>query len=42
MATSKNAQYHKDEWLCTFHANIKVKEGRRIRKYGHRKNKPKE
>tara|TARA_R110002167_G_scaffold122149_1_gene300604 strand:+ start:99 stop:245 length:147 start_codon:yes stop_codon:yes gene_type:complete len=33
-ATSKNMQYHPDEWLCTYHANKVVKEGRRKRKYG--------
>jgi len=37
-ATSKNLIYHPDNWLCTFHANKIVKEGRRKRKYGKRTN----
>jgi hypothetical protein len=33
-ATSTNTQYHPNNWLCTYHANLIVKEGRRKRKYG--------
>ena len=36
-ATSNNLEYHPDKWLCTYHANKKVIEGRRKRKYGNRK-----
>jgi hypothetical protein len=35
-ATSNNLEYHPDKWLCTYHANKKVVEGRRKRKYGNR------
>jgi len=35
-ATSNNLEYHSDKWLCTYHANKKVVEGRRKRKYGNR------
>ena len=35
-ATSNNLEYHPDKWLCTYHANKKVIEGRRNRKYGNR------
>ncbi len=35
-ATSKNQQYHPDKWLCTYHANKVVKEGRLKRKYGNK------
>ena len=35
-ATQKNMMYFPDKYLCTYHANIATKEGRRLRKYGHR------
>lgn len=28
-ATTSNLEYFKDKWLCTYHANIATKEGRR-------------
>lgn len=27
-ATSLNMEYHKDKWLCTFHSNKEIKQGR--------------
>lgn len=35
-ATRNNLEYHPDEWLCAYHANKKVVEGRRKRKYGNK------
>lgn len=33
-ATIMNSLYFPDTWLCTFHANIATREGRRKRKQG--------
>lgn len=37
-AVSNNMQYHPDKWLCRYHSNKIIKEGRRKRKYGNRIN----
>lgn len=39
IATRMNQQYHPEKWLCTYHSNKIIKEGRRTRKYGNRKGK---